>query len=313
LSLSKPLSVDLNKMEFLEEFFDDDLDILEIIDVGFSRFRYTRSDKFHELDKHTFNSRFRLTKQTTLDVLIQIEEELEFANDINDSISPMNQLLTTLRFYASVGHLATVADYMGMHVSTTSRIIAKVSRTIARLRPRYIKMPEGQEIQTTQNKFYEVARFPRVLGVIDGSHIKIQSPGGNDGEIFRNRKGYFSVNIQAVCDPELKILDIVARWLGSAHDSTIFNNSRIRFENGEFPNALLLGDSGYPVRSYFFTPLTNPVTRAQQLYNESHIRTRNAVERLFGCWKRRFPVLAYGMRVTMKTILAVIIASNCQS
>lgn len=112
----------------------------------------------------------------------------------------------------------------------------------------------GQEIQATQNKFYEVARFPRVLGVIEGSHIKIQSPGGNDGEIFRNRKVYFSVNIQAVCDAELKTLDIVARWPGSAHDSTIFNNSRIRtrFENGEFPNALLLGDSGYPVRSYFF-------------------------------------------------------------
>jgi hypothetical protein len=34
MSLSKPLSVDLNKMEFLGEFFDDDLDILEIIDVG---------------------------------------------------------------------------------------------------------------------------------------------------------------------------------------------------------------------------------------------------------------------------------------
>jgi hypothetical protein len=111
--------------------------------VGFPRFRYTRSDKFHKLDEHTVYSRFRLTKRTTLDVLIPIEEELEFPNEINDSISPMSQLPTTLRFYASVGHLATVADYMGMHVSTTSRIIAKVSHTIARLRPRYIKMPEG--------------------------------------------------------------------------------------------------------------------------------------------------------------------------
>jgi hypothetical protein len=66
MSLSKPLSVDLNKMEFLEEFFDDDLDILEIIDVGWDFLdldRYTRSDKFHELDEHTFYSKFRLTKR----------------------------------------------------------------------------------------------------------------------------------------------------------------------------------------------------------------------------------------------------------
>jgi hypothetical protein len=33
---------------------------------------------------------------------------------------------------------------------------------------------------------------------------------------------------------------------GSVHDSTILTNSRIyaRFENGEFPNAYLLGDAG---------------------------------------------------------------------
>lgn len=66
----------------------------------------------------------------------------------------------------------------GMHLSTVSRIIKKVSEAIARLRPRFIKMPEGiDEIQATQNKFFDIASFPRVLGAIDGTHIKIQSPG----------------------------------------------------------------------------------------------------------------------------------------
>lgn len=69
------------------------------------------------------------------------------------------------------------------------------------------------------------------------------------------------------------------------------------------------GDGGYPIRTYFFTPLANPTTRAQQLYNESHIRTRNVVERVFGCWKRRFPVLAYGMRLKLQTILIVIVST----
>lgn len=52
--------------------------------------------------------------------------------------------------------------------------------------------------------------------------------GSTIGEEYRNRKGYFSINVQAVCDAELKLLNVVARWPGSAHDATIFNNSVLR-------------------------------------------------------------------------------------
>lgn len=68
--------------------------------------------------------------------------------------------------------------------------------------------------------------------------------GGPDGEIYRNRKSYFSINTQVVAGADLKILDIVGRWPGSTHDSTIFNASqlRARFEGGQFQNAVLLGE-----------------------------------------------------------------------
>lgn len=36
--------------------------------------------------------------------------------------------------------------------------------------------------------------------------------------------------------------------------------------------------------------------------------TRNAAERLFGAWKRRFPVLAIGMQINIKTVLSIIVA-----
>lgn len=92
-------------------------------------------------------------------------------------------------------------------------------------------------------------------------------------------------------------MDIVARWPGSAHDSNIFRNSRLhaRLESGEFKNMAILGDSGYALKSYMLTPLLNPVGRSQMLYNESQIRTRNIIERCFGVWKRRFPVLSLGI------------------
>lgn len=58
------------------------------------------------------------------------------------------------------------------------------------------------------------------------------------------------------------------------------------------------------------TPVHNPNNRAQQLYNRAQIKTRNSVERLFGIWKRRFPVLAYGLRCQMETTLTTIVATS---
>lgn len=122
------------------------------------------------------------------------------------------------------------------------------------------------------------------------------------------------MNTQVVCNSKLEIIDIVARWQGSVHDSTIFNNSRLRanFENGMYGNSLLLGDSAYPLKKYLVTSLIAPQTAAEQLYNEAHICTRNTIERLlflFGVWKRRFPILALGMRYHLQRVLTIIVAT----
>lgn len=66
-----------------------------------------------------------------------------------------------------------------MHQTTVSRIIKKVSYAIASLAPNYIIMPNQDEYLRTQNDSYSIARFPRVIGCVDGTHIKIQSPGMN--------------------------------------------------------------------------------------------------------------------------------------
>lgn len=78
--------------------------------------------------------------------------------------------------------------------------------------------------------------------------------GGSDAELFRNRKGYFSINCQTISDANLKVQNVVTRWPGSTHDSAIFANSRVcrDFELGHYGQACLLGDSGYPLKVSFF-------------------------------------------------------------
>ena len=157
--------------------------------------------------------------------------------------------------------------------------------------------------------FHEIANFPGVLGAIDCTHVAIQSPGGEDAELYRNRKGYFSINVQGICNSSLEFTNIVARWSGSSHDATIFGNSRIcaQFESGEI-TGILLGDGGYACKKYLLTPLAATNTPSERRYNFAQIRTRNPIERAFGVLKRRFPCLRMGLRCRKATSLRIIVA-----
>ena len=120
---------------------------------------------------------------------------------------------------------------------------------------RYIYFPRSRgEVAKTKHDFYQLARFPGVIGCIDGSHIPIVAP-PEDEFVFINRKGFHSINIQAVCDSNLFFRDVVARWPGSHHDSFIMEMSslRNRFANSEFGDSCwLLGDSGYSLNDDSF-------------------------------------------------------------
>jgi hypothetical protein len=69
-----------------------------------------------------------------------------------------------------------------------------------------MKLPRTQaQLDANRQLFYQIAGFPGVTGVIDATHTPIQSPGGPRAEIYRNRKTYFSLNVQIVGGPQLEI------------------------------------------------------------------------------------------------------------
>lgn len=109
----------------------------------------------------------------------------------------------------------------------------------------------------------------------------------------------------------MRIIDVCARWPGSAHDATIYRNSEIchRFERGEFgPDSALLGDSAYAVGDYLCKPLENAITDAEKNYQNSQTQSQNVVERTFGVLKRKFPCLALGLDIGLERVQDVIVA-----
>lgn len=161
-----------------------------------------------------------------------------------------------------------------------------------------------------QVAFFNQRGFPGATGIIDGTHIPIDNPGGQFGEVYRNRKRFFSLNVQVVSGPHGELLDVVARWPGSTHDSRVFDNSavKMRYERGLLTGCLV-ADSGYPCLSYMLTPLLTTHTVAQVRYNRAHKRVRNIVECCIGRWKRRLLCLKKGM--SRKPARAVSIICAC--
>lgn len=266
-----------------------------------------REDIFSKYDGEEFRLRYRISKSAAIHICDQLD--LEPITHRNKAIDGKTQLLICLKFFATGSFQQ---DLTNVHKSTICRIVQKVTLKLARLAPVLIRMPEREELRRVAEDFYEIAGFPRVVGALDCTHIKIISRGGFLAEMFRCRKGYFSINVQVVCDAKLKIRDIIARWPGSVHDCTIFNNSHLcaDFERGAYRNYLLLGDSGYYNKNYLLTPVLQPQTHAEEAYNKSQISTRNTVERCFGLWKRRFPCLEKGITLRKTTTLLQVIVAT---
>lgn len=266
-----------------------------------------RRDPFTEYTDHEFRRRFRLTKDTVQYLYSLIGAELEPLKICPGfTISAMEKILVTLRYYATDSFHLVTADFHGVSESSICNIVPVVSNKIASLRSRFITMPfTDNEIEEKKREFFNVARMPATIGAVDGTLIKIQEVGRlRNKTMFFCRKQYYAINVQIICDPAARVLDIVAQWPGCIHDQTVLLRSKIyaHFASGEFVrqqrHSLLLGDGGYRAEEFLAVPLraTNPQSRlSEQMYQRAHISSRNVVERFMGQWKKRFPCLWIGM------------------
>lgn len=96
----------------------------------------------------------------------------------NRAILAPCKLYMMLRYLATGSFLLTVADFTGVSESSACRYVHQVCRAIARHRSKFIYFPKNVvDMRKVVNGFYSLSRFPKVVGAVDCTHVKIQSPG----------------------------------------------------------------------------------------------------------------------------------------
>lgn len=194
----------------------------------------------------------------------------------NNAISARQKILITLRYLATGPIQLNDSDLHKVSQPTVSRVLTRVIDVLSSpdIVRQFIRFPTmDDQFRRNSLQFQGIARFPNVIGVIDGTHIGIKAPHEHE-EVFVNRKGVHSINVQVVFDPFHRIIDVVARWPGSVHDSRVLRESGLfdLFEGGHANGYYLLGDSGYPAKRWLLTPYLAPQNATEEGYNRYDFR-----------------------------------------
>ena len=88
----------------------------------------------------------------------------------------------------------------------------------------YITRPTDAEKQISAVVFQRTSSRHRIIGAIDRRHIRILRPRYH-GIDYMNRKGYYSVLLQGICDDRGKFIDVFVGPPGRVHDSRMLRDS----------------------------------------------------------------------------------------
>ncbi|XP_030834470.1 putative nuclease HARBI1, partial [Strongylocentrotus purpuratus] len=280
-----------------------------------------------------FLMRFRFDREGIIEITGMIHDDIAPRANRNHAIQPVDKVCAALHFYATGCFQNTDGDTMKISQPSISRIIHQVSLALVRRLGEHVRLPNEEERRVNADTFYRMANFPGIIGLIDGTNVRIQAPTENE-EQFVNRKRYHSINVQIVVNAKSEIINVNAQWPGSVHDSRILRESGLDevLENTE---GHLLGIVVIPstMADDTFSPTTKPCGRTLYiafnsfsinwfchkywlylplliLYYRAHKHTRCLVERSIGQLKRRFHCLHGELRVSPLKA-SRIIASCC--
>ena len=137
------------------------------------------------------------------------------------------------RVAVTVWKLATNVEYrtlsalFGLGRATVGKIVVETCHAIAtHLLPHCVQIPQQENLREIVEGFEILWGFPQAAGAIDGTHIPIIRPDESASDYY-NRKGYYSIIMQAMVDHRGWFMDVYIGWPGKVHDARVFVNSAL--------------------------------------------------------------------------------------
>ncbi|KAL1937494.1 hypothetical protein VTO73DRAFT_13146 [Trametes versicolor] len=278
-----------------------------------------------------FRQELRVSPWTFDQLLAGIEHDPVFMNNSFNAQFPVEtQLAIALwRFghHGNAAGLQKVANWAGVAkgyvLLATRRVIVALTRTD--IRTRHIKMPTAEEKEDAKAwvEAHACRAWREGWCLVDGTLIPLCARPHWFGESYFDRKCHYSLNVQIVSLPNLRIIDVSYGFTGSTHDSTAWDATRVARDHEELlaGKEFIWADSAYPIESWLVAPYKKPERDLpdNEVFNNHVSMVRIRSEHAIGYLKGRFQSLK-GLRVRIDDehghkyatywVLACIVAHN---
>ncbi|KAG2740584.1 hypothetical protein P692DRAFT_201667912, partial [Suillus brevipes Sb2] len=211
-----------------------------------------------------FREILRVNPDTFDKIVEKIKDDTVFFNNSNNPQQPVEeQLAITLYRFGHNGNAASqsqaarwAAGGHGTVSLNTKRVMTAIlHRSFMDKAVRFPTLEEKEEAKTWVEK-HSCKAWRDGWCLIDGTLIPLYDRPHWYGESYFNRKCNYSLNIQIVSLPNLRIIDFSYGHTGSTHDSTAWDDTRLCQEHDTLldDEEFVWADSAYPLQTWVIVP-----------------------------------------------------------
>ena len=118
----------------------------------------------------------------------------------------------------SNGSAKNISRHFGIGYGTVHLYVKRVVNALLDIKDIFISWPNSEEKERMKARM-ALQGWPQCVGIIDGTHVGLESKPTNYHSCYFNRKSFYSINVTIICDDRGKILYFYAGWPGTTHDN----------------------------------------------------------------------------------------------
>jgi len=225
----------------------------------------------HLNDTHptdSFKRHFRLTRASFNYILEQISTHSVYnpPDGAREQTNIEIQVATALLRLATGVNFRELEKFLGYSHGAISNFMDRFLHAVKDNIAWRIEWPSFNQLREIAEGFVQnrldVHSLYSVAGAIDGSHIPISQPYGEEHVNYINRKGFWSVQLLAIVDHTERFTYIATGSPGAVHDQRLLRNSSFWKRMRESPETVippdmyLLGDQGFAIAPWLMKIIT---------------------------------------------------------